>query len=93
MIWGRGNRIEIAPSRQQLRAFGMACLISDAAWQVYATVMTINDLPGDPGEIARILVDPPVILPWLIALTALVIIGASFWPEEESDDGIPPATP
>jgi len=76
-----------------LRAFGMAGLISDAAWQVYATVVTVGDLPGDAGQFGKLLVDPPVFLPWLIALTALVIIGASFWPEEESGGGPPSARP
>lgn len=52
-------------------------------WGFYSIFTTASDLPKDAGEFAKMMADPPIYLPWIIAATFLVALAWAFWPSKK----------
>ena len=70
---------------------GAGSLLS-ALWGGYSHFTTIAQLPSDAGALAKMLVDPPIYIPWLIFAACLAALGWSFWPSEQRVDRDEPLT-
>jgi len=52
-------------------------------WGAYSFFTTARDIPDDAGELAKMLADPPLYLPWGIAAVFLLALVCAFWPAKK----------
>lgn len=80
--WGG---IERMAKREKPKALGGGGTGLGLLWGAYSIVTTAKGIPEDAGWFVRMIADPPIYLPWLVAAIGLVvIIWAFFWPSNDS---------
>jgi hypothetical protein len=79
--------------RAKQKSLGFGGTGAGFLWGVYSAITTAKDIPQDAGWLAKMLADPPVYLPWLMAAIGIVIlIWAFVWPSKPSEPESPDIT-